>query len=635
MTKRDRNSIWYYLAVIAFIFGMQLFYLPKNNISEPLSYKGFKENIKKGAIEKIVVLPDQIVGIYKDTLNTSETSDGLKKIESGPTAPWRLRLNSVENRLKKQFVVNRLPQMEDPNLLDILDQAGVDYSGRIEKNYLRDFFLNWIFPVILFFVVWGLLYKRMWGGRGNPMLTLGKNKAKIYAEDPKNQVRFEDVAGVDEAVEEVKELVNFLKAPEKYSKLGGKLPKGVMLVGPPGTGKTLLAKAVAGESGVPFFNMSGSDFVEMFVGVGAARVRDLFQQAKAMAPCIIFIDELDAIGKKRGGVGIAGAGYDERENTLNQLLVEMDGFDPGRGVIIMAATNRPEVLDPALLRPGRFDRQVLVDRPDLKGREAIFKVHTKKLTLAPGVDLNRLAAQTPGFAGAEIANVCNEAALLAVRNEHKNIEMMDFEAAIERVIAGLEKKNKLINEKERKIVAYHESGHAIVGYFVDGADEVQKVSIVPRGIGALGYTLQMPLEDRYLMSKSELLGKVKGLLGGRAAEEITFGDITTGASNDLERVSKLVRNMVTVYGMSEKLPNISLVKQSGYGFLDQEAYQEKRSEKLEQVIDDEVQRIITECYEDTKKMLTEKRDLLEKMSNILLEREVIGRDEIKKILGKK
>ena len=354
-----------------------------------------------------------------------------------------------------------------------------------------------------------------------------------------------------------------------------------------------------------------------------------------MAPCIIFIDELDAIGKKRGGVGVVGGGYDERENTLNQLLVEMDGFDPGKGVIIMAATNRPEVLDQALLRPGRFDRQVLVDKPDMKGREDIFKVHTKKLTLAPGVDLNGLAAQTPGFAGAEIANVCNEAALLAVRNNHDKIEMTDFEVAIERVIAGLEKKNKLINKKEREIVAYHESGHAIVSYFVDGADEVQKVSIVPRGIGALGYTLQMPLEDRYLMSKTELLGKIKGLLGGRAAEEIVFGDITTGASNDLERVSKLVRNMVTVYGMSDKLPNMSLVQQSGYGFLGNDVYQEKRSEKLEQLIDDEVQSIIEECYNDTKKLLREKREYLDKMSKILLEKEVIGRDEIKNILGTK
>tara|TARA_R110002049_G_scaffold298365_3_gene488055 strand:- start:5072 stop:6529 length:1458 start_codon:yes stop_codon:yes gene_type:complete len=485
MTKRDKNSIWYYLGVFIFVMGIQLLFLPENRASkQELSYKEFKQNLKDGKIDKILILPEKLVGIYKDSVN-----EDLKKIESGPTAPWRLRISSLEKQVKRQFFVNRLPEIDDPELLPALENAQVEYSGKIEKNFFRDFILNWIFPLIFFFIIWSLLYSRMWSGKGNPMLNLGKNNAKIYAEDPKNQVGFKDVAGVDESVDEVKELVDFLKEPDKYSKFGGKLPKGVLLVGPPGTGKTLLAKAVAGESGVPFYNMSGSDFVEMFVGVGAARVRDLFQQAKEKAPCIIFIDELDAIGKKRGGAGVMGGGYDERENTLNQLLVEMDGFDPGKGVIIMAATNRPEVLDSALLRPGRFDRQVLVDKPDMKGREAIFKVHTKKLTLAPEVNLNRLAAQTPGFAGAEIANVCNEAALLAVRNNHDKIEMNDFEAAIERVIAGLEKKNKLINEKERKIVAYHESGHAIVGYFIDGADEVQKVSIVPRGIGALGYTL--------------------------------------------------------------------------------------------------------------------------------------------------
>jgi cell division protease FtsH len=631
MTNKDKYSIWYYLIIIIFIVVVQSLILPKNQVgNQELSYKEFKEKLSNNQIEKIVIMPEQFVGLYKDSINSSE-----HKIKAGPTAPWRLRIESIENQLKRQFYVNRLPDVEDSELLTQLDKAKVEYSGRIEKNYFRDFILNWILPVLFFIIIWRILYSKMWSGKSNPMLSFGKNNAKIYAEDPKNQVTFNDVAGVDEAVEEVKELVNFLKDPNKYSKLGGKLPKGVLLVGPPGTGKTLLAKAVAGESGVPFYNMSGSDFVEMFVGVGAARVRDLFQQAKEKAPCIIFIDELDAIGKKRGGVGVVGGGYDERENTLNQLLVEIDGFDPGKGVIIIAATNRPEVLDPALLRPGRFDRQVLVDKPDMKGRQAIFNVHTKKLTLSQDVDLGRLAAQTPGFAGAEIANVCNEAALLAVRNNHDKVNMSDFEAAIERVIAGLEKKNKIINEKERKIVAYHESGHAIVGYFVDGADEVQKVSIVPRGIGALGYTLQMPLEDRYLMSKTELLGKIKGLLGGRAAEEIVFGDITTGASNDLERVSKLVRNMITVYGMSDKLPNMSLVQQSGYGFLGNDNYQDKRSEKLEQLIDDEVQKIIDECYQDTKKILTEKREYLDKMSKILLEKEVISRDEIRDILGDK
>ncbi len=634
MKKTDQFSIWYYLGLFALIILLQtLFFDNRSAAKQEISYKTFKEKIAAGEVEQVVILPDKFVGLFRDTLER-DTTEGADKVVSGPTAPWRLRIEEIERQMARQFVVNRLPNMEDRELLAQLDAAGVDYSGKIQENFLRDFFLNWIIPIVIFILLWGFLLRRVWG-RGNPMMDFGKNKAKIYAEKPENQVTFADVAGVDEAVEEVKEIVQFLKDPKKYTRLGGKLPKGVLLVGPPGTGKTLLARAVAGEAGVPFFNMSGSDFVEMFVGVGAARVRDLFQQAKAQAPCIIFIDEIDAIGKKRATIGVMGGGHDERENTLNQLLVEMDGFDPGSGVIIMAATNRPDVLDPALLRAGRFDRQVLVDRPDMNGREAIFRVHTRKLQLADDVDLRRLAAQTPGFAGAEIANVCNEAALLAVRNGHEKVTQRDFEEAIERVIAGLEKKNKLINEKERRIVAYHESGHAIVGYFTEGADEVQKVSIVPRGIGALGYTLQMPLEDRYLMSKTELLGKIKGLLGGRAAEEIVFGDVTTGASNDLERVSKLARSMVTVYGMSDKLPNLSLVQQGGPGFLGQDLYHEKRSEKIEQIIDEEVQRIINQCYVETKQLLLEKRDLLERMAQTLLEKEVIGRKEIEEILGER
>jgi len=384
---------------------------------------------------------------------------------------------------------------------------------------------------------------------------------------------------------------------------------------------------------VPFFSMSGSDFVEMFVGVGAARVRDLFQQAKEKAPCIIFIDEIDAIGKSRAHSAVVGGGYDERENTLNQLLVEMDGFDPGAGVIIMGATNRPEVLDPALLRPGRFDRQILVDRPDMKGREAIFRVHTRNLKLSDDVDLARLASQTPGFAGAEIANVCNEAALLAARKGREKISMKEFEEAIERIIAGLEKKNKLINEKERRIVAYHESGHAIVGYFTPGAEAVQKVSIVPRGMGALGYTLQMPLEDRYLMSRTELLGKIKGLLGGRAAEELVFGEVSTGAANDLEKVARIARNMVVVYGMSESLPNLSLTRSGGPEFLSEGPVEEKRSERLEQMIDEEVLKIISTCYEEAKELLQEKKELLDRMAGALLEKEVLDFNEIRAMLG--
>lgn len=630
MKKNDKFSIYYWIGLF-FMFLMlnSLFFSPGRSGTKFLTYDRFVQKVDSGKVERVLILPEKIIGEFK----SSQHDTAHHIISNGPTTPWRLRLKSIEDQIRRQFIVNRLPGVTDNQLLERLLAAQVDVQGKYESHTLKNFFLNWILPFIFLFVLWGYLYKRM--GPGNPMLDLGKSKAKILAETPENPVKFDDVAGVNEAVEEVKELVDFLKNPKKYTQLGGKLPKGVLLVGPPGTGKTLLAKAVAGEAGVPFFNLSGSDFVEMFVGVGAARVRDLFKEAKNHAPCIIFIDEIDAIGKSRSSNAAYSSGYDERENTLNQLLVEMDGFDAGIGVIIMGATNRPEVLDAALLRPGRFDRQVLVDKPDIKGRADIFKVHTRNLTLDTDVDLNRLASQTPGFAGAEIANVCNEAAILAVRNKHKKILMSDFEEAIERVIAGLEKKNKIINEKERKIVAYHESGHAIVGYFTPGADEVQKVSIVPRGIGALGYTLQMPLEDRYLMSKTELLGKIKGLLGGRAAEEIIFGDISTGASNDLEKVTQLAKNMITVYGMSEKLPNISLVNNSGTGFLGNSQGLERRSEYLEKTIDEEVQKIISECYADAKQILLDKKDKLEKMATVLLEKEVIDHKEIEEILGKK
>ncbi|NOX84790.1 MAG: ATP-dependent metallopeptidase FtsH/Yme1/Tma family protein [Chlorobi bacterium] len=630
MKKNNKFSIYYFLGIFIMIFLIDsMFFSAGNTGKKILTYDGFVQKVDSGKVEKVLILPDRIVG----ELKSEKTDTASHILTKGPSAPWRLRVKKIEEQIARQFTVTRLPNVSDTELLNRLLKNNVRVVGKYQSNAFKNFFLNWIFPLVFLMALWGYIYKKM--GAGNPMLSVGKNKAKILAETPDNPVKFDDVAGVDEAVEEVKELVDFLKNPKKYTALGGKLPKGVLLVGPPGTGKTLLAKAVAGEAGVPFFSLSGSDFVEMFVGVGAARVRDLFKEAKNHAPCIIFIDEIDAIGKSRASNAAYGGGYDERENTLNQLLVEMDGFDAGIGVIIMGATNRPEVLDTALLRPGRFDRQVLVDKPDLNGREAIFKVHTKNLKLDKDVDLHRLAAQTPGFAGAEIANVCNEAAILAVRKKHDNVKMSDFEEAIERVIAGLEKKNKLINEKERKIVAYHESGHAIVGYFTEGADEVQKVSIVPRGIGALGYTLQMPLEDRYLMSKTELLGKIKGLLGGRAAEEIIFGDISTGASNDLEKVAQLAKNMITVYGMSEKLPNISLVNNASPGFLGNPQGIERRSEYLEKMIDEEVRSIINKCYTEAKQLLTEKREYLEKMAEVLLEKEVIDHKEIEEILGEK
>ncbi|MFD3002817.1 ATP-dependent zinc metalloprotease FtsH [Pontibacter toksunensis] len=627
MEEKTKFSVSYFLIVLGTIFFLQwLVFSPTTGIQE-ISYNSFKEKLSTGEVKRLVILPQYIVGEY----NSPEDPDTLSSIGTVPSTPWRLRIQSVEEQREKQFIVSRLPNMADESLLSLIEEAGVDYSGRIEENTFRDFILNWILPFVLIFLLWRYILSSRMNTGG--MLNLGKNKAKIQAEKPEKAVSFSDVAGVDEAVEEVKEVVDFLKTPQKYTRLGGKLPKGLLLMGPPGTGKTLLAKAVAGEAGVPFFSISGSDFVEMFVGVGAARVRDLFQQAKKNAPCIIFIDEIDAIGKSRAGNVAFGGGYDERENTLNQLLVEMDGFEQGLGVIIIGATNRPEVLDQALLRPGRFDRQVVVEKPDVRGRVAIFRVHTRHLKLDAGVDLKKLAAQTPGFAGAEIANVCNEAAILAVRNNHQTITMADFEAAIERVVAGLEKKNKLINEKERKIVAYHESGHAIVSSFIPGADQVHKVSIVPRGIGALGYTLQMPLEDRYLLSKSELLGKIKGLLGGRAAEEITFGEVSTGASNDLERVAQLARNMITVYGMSEKLPNLSLVNRSNPGFLGQSAGLDRRSEYIERLIDEEVTALINGCYQEVRLLLVEKRDLLDKMAEVLLTKEVIVHEEIKQLIA--
>lgn len=626
MTKREKYSWLYWLSILAFVITLQLLVFPDSQGPREFTYSEFIDSVNAGKIEQIVFFEDKIIG----QLKTGEEVE-QKSITQAPTAPWRLRIPSIEQQVRKQFVVNRIPKMNEEYLINILTQSKVNFKGHVENNVLRNFFLNWVLPLIIFMALWGFFIKRM--GSKNPMLEIGKNKAQIHAEKPKNPITFKDVAGVDEAVDEVRELVDFLKYPAKFTRLGGKLPKGVLLVGPPGTGKTLLAKAVAGEADVPFFSMSGSDFVEMFVGVGAARVRDLFNQAKLHAPCIIFIDEIDAIGKSRAQNAAYSGGYDERENTLNQLLVEMDGFDATSGVIIIAATNRPDVLDPALLRPGRFDRQVLVDKPDMKGREAIFRVHTRTLKLSSKVDLSRLAAQTPGFAGAEIANVSNEAAILAVRNNRDEVTMSDFEAAIERVVAGLEKKNKLINEKERQIVAFHESGHAVVGYFTPGAEEVQKVSIVPRGIGALGYTLQMPLEDRYLMSKSELLGKIKGLLGGRAAEEVVFGEVSTGASNDLERASQLARNMVIVYGMSSKLPNISLVNKSNPGFLGQPSGIERRSEYVEKLIDEEVNEIISTCYHEAKLLLKEKKHLLDKMASILLKQEVINHDEIINILG--
>ncbi len=637
MEKRTKFSVGYFLAIFLLVWALDSM-ISSGSGNKEISYSEFRQRLANNKIESVVIAPDKLYGMMKppdstkhavpDSTNQADTTKSQHTFTPhSPHTPWALKLAGYEDQHKRQFTA--IP-LQDNKLLEDLQAHGVEYRGKNASDWLSNFFFNWIIPFGAMVLLWGFIFRRMGGGPN--VLNVGRNKAKIYEADPSIRVTFRDVAGIDEAVEEVKEIVAFLKDPFKYSRLGAKLPKGVLLVGPPGSGKTLLARAVAGEAAVPFFSLSGSDFVEMFVGVGAARVRDLFAQAKIKAPCIIFIDEIDAIGKSRGQ-GVITAGYDERENTLNQLLVEMDGFDASIGIIMMGATNRPDVLDPALMRPGRFDRQILVDRPDLNGRMEIFKVHTRWLVLSNEVDLRKLAAQTPGFAGAEIANVCNEAALLASRRGRDQVMMADFQDAIERVIAGLEKKNKLINVQERKIVAYHESGHAIVGHFTPGADPVQKVSIVPRGIGALGYTLQTPLEDRYLMSRSELIGKIKGLLGGRAAEDVVFGEISTGASNDLERATKIARDMFVVYGMSTRVPNISLVEREQSRLLGQGPMMSRRSEKIEQIIDEEVLELINSCYEADKTVLQEKREQLEKMAQTLLEKETIDEKDILTILG--
>jgi len=637
MQQQHKFSLSYYLFVFMAIVMLESLFFSGTDVKE-LSYSRFRQLLDADRLQNVIVESDRIFGLEKPPLATkSPAADkGTAKPASDfqparKQAPWYLNLNlfgkDANAPAEQQFVVVRV---DDPHLIDDLQAHGVDYRGKIETHWLSHFLGNWILPLVFFILLGRFLMARM--GKGAGFLDVGKNKARIYAADESQKVTFEDVAGVDEAVEEVKEVVSFLKEPQRYTRLGAKLPKGILLVGPPGTGKTLLARAVAGEADVPFFNLSGSDFVEMFVGVGAARVRDLFKDAKGKAPCIIFIDELDAVGKNRSQ-GIALGGNDERENTLNQLLTEMDGFDPQAGIIIMGATNRPEVLDPALLRPGRFDRQILVDRPDLTGRRAIFAVHTRDLILDEHVDFHKLAAETPGFAGAEIANVCNEAALLASRKEGGAVYQVDFQDAIERVVAGLEKKNKLINPHERQVVAYHESGHAIVGHLTPGADPVQKVSIIPRGIGALGYTLQTPLEDRFLMSRSELMGKIKGLLGGRAAEELVYGDVSTGASNDLEKVADIVRNMLTVYGMSTQMPNRSLVEKGRNSFLDQGASTQRRSEKLEALLDRETQDIINAAYQAARQVLSDHRPELEAMAHLLLEKEKIDAQDIQRVLG--
>ncbi|MFH1261883.1 MAG: ATP-dependent zinc metalloprotease FtsH [Pseudomonadota bacterium] len=520
----------------------------------------------------------------------------------------------------------------DDSIYKLLDEIGTPYEQKIQNKGLQEL-LSYILPVALFVVAWLFIMRRM-GGPGAEIMKFGKSRGRLQAEAGQ-PTTFEDVAGVDEAKEELKEIIEFLRDPRRFTILGGKLPKGIMLVGPPGTGKTLLARAIAGEAKVPFFNISGSDFVEMFVGVGAARVRDLFQQAKAKAPCIIFIDELDAVGKARG-VGMMG-GHDEREQTLNQLLVEMDGFDAQTGVIIMAATNRPEILDPALLRAGRFDRQVLVGRPDVKERRAILDLHAKHVKVGADVNLETTAKRTPGFVGADLANVVNEAALLAARRNKKEVQMTDFEEAVDRILTGLEKKNRVINKREKEIVAHHEAGHAVVAAFRNSSDKVHKISIIPRGIGALGYTLQLPTEDRYLMTRKELIEKVDVLLGGRAAETVTFNDVSTGASDDLNRATEIARSMITQYGMGKTLGPVTVdhdrtpLLVSGSGTI---SAGKNFSEETARKIDDEVKEILTERLETVTSLLKKEGILLRELAAELLEKEALNDEEFQAILKK-
>ncbi|OGP62674.1 MAG: cell division protein FtsH, partial [Deltaproteobacteria bacterium RBG_13_49_15] len=580
----------------------------------------------------VLILQNLLLNAF--AVKTIHYSQFLNLVKEGRIVEVAITANKIQGKMKEEgssegreilFKTIRV----DPEISTLLNQYKVTFKGEIESNFLPAL-LSWIVPTALFFGIWFFLMRRM-TGQQQGFMTLGKNKAKIYMESDLN-VTFQDVAGVDEAKQELVEVVEFLKQPQKYSELGGKLPKGVLLVGPPGTGKTLLAKAVAGESKVPFFSLSGSEFVEMFVGLGAARVRDLFVQAKQKAPCIIFIDELDALGKARG-FGMMG-GHDEREQTLNQLLVEMDGFDPNAGVILMAATNRPEILDPALLRPGRFDRQVLVDRPDKKGREEILKVHLRGIKTIKNLDVEKLSAMTPGMVGADLANLVNEATLLAVRRNKKKVGMAEFEEAVERLVAGLEKKNRLINPKEREIVAHHEMGHAIVALSLPGTDPVQKISIIPRGIAALGYTMQVPTEDRFLMKKTELLNRIATLLGGRAAETIVFEDISTGAHNDLSRATDIARSMIKEYGMSETMGQVYFASEKRIRFLNMGSEgPPEYSESTAELIDSEIKEIIRTQYEKALGILNDKREILDKGAALLLEKEKMDADEIRTLMG--
>jgi cell division protease FtsH len=600
-----RSALWYW--VLGFLVFMLFQSVAGVFTSTPLAYSDFKQLLYAGKVTEVSLSDTTISGALKNS--------GLESILSRDKVD-ALKCNPEHGC---PFSVIRVT---DPDLVDELEAQKVRYVGLPRSEWLGTL-LSWLLPLFLLFWLWSAM-ARKGGLMSGGIFDIGKSKARVYVQS-KTGVSFGDVAGIDEAKEELMEIVEFLKNPHRYRRLGGKIPKGVLIVGAPGTGKTLLAKALAGEAGVPFFSISGSEFVEMFVGVGAARVRDLFTQAEKSAPCIIFIDELDALGRARGVAGAVG-GYNEQEQTLNQLLVEMDGFDTNKGVIILGATNRPEILDPALLRPGRFDRHIALDRPDLKGREKILRVHARQVTLGPEVDLSEVAARTAGLAGADLANLVNEAALLAARRGKDAVDMHDFDEATDRIIAGMEKKTRVMNPAEKETVAFHEAGHAITAEFRKHTDRVAKVSIIPRGIAALGYTQQLPTEDRYLLKKSELLDRLDVFLGGRVAEEIVFGDISTGAQNDLELATNMARHMVTQYGMSQRL-GLAAFEQSGAPSLYPAGLSERRpySEETAQQIDSEIVRLLTEAHERVRATLIERRDLLDALARALLQHETIDR----------
>ncbi|XWN35949.1 MAG: ATP-dependent zinc metalloprotease FtsH [Balneola sp.] len=616
-SKAPKFPTWGFLVIFLVLLVAQFIYSGVQ-VTNNIKYSIFLEHVENGYVEEILIKN----GSYIEGKYTQKAL-----AEGVVNAPAQEDNNSFNlGGEDESYLRFRTTMLRGDDIRPVLDANDVEYEVTIEEDWFSGVFV-WLIMIALAIGFWVLILRRM--NPGQQVLNIGKNKASLYDKQTDTKTTFKDVAGLDEAKEEVKEIVDFLKSPSKYTKLGGKIPKGALLVGAPGTGKTLLAKAVAGEAEVPFFSLSGSDFVEMFVGVGAARVRDLFKQAKEKAPCIIFIDEIDAIGRSRGKGQMPGSN-DERENTLNSLLVEMDGFATDSGVIILAATNRPDVLDNALLRPGRFDRQISIDKPDKNGREAIFKVHLKPLKLSKEVESKKLSAQTPGFAGAEIANVCNEAALIAARKNKKAVDMDDFESAIDRVIGGLEKKNKIISPEEKKIVAYHEAGHAVAGWYLEHANPLVKVSIVPRGLAALGYAQYLP-KEQFLHQTEQLMDEMCMTLGGRAAEEIVFGKISTGALSDLERITKMAYSMVSVYGLNDKIGNVSFhdSKQNDYNF------QKPYSESTAKIIDEEVKKIIDEAYQRTKDLLSGKKKELEILAKELLDKEILYQSDLEKLIGER